>query len=82
MAALDLGVEEMRKRVTLPPGLTVACINSPQSITISGDNDILDDFLNSMKREEPDILVTKLNVNQAYHSSRSTLHSNNFRRGR
>lgn len=48
-------------------GLTVACINSFKSVTVSGDEDQLDDLRDLLESEK--VPARKLHVSVAYHSS-------------
>ena len=51
-------------------GVTIACENSPTSVTLSGDLDRLENVIDAIKKSEPDLLARKPNVNMAYHSRR------------
>ena len=66
MAAIGLG----RKDVTpyLRKGVTIGCENSPKSVTLTGDQDTLEDIMNSIRKEQPQVLVRALRVECAYHS--------------
>lgn len=66
MAAVGLGAQQVIPY--LADGVVVACDNSPQSITISGDKDVLQDVCRVIKEKEPDALVRLLKVPVAYHS--------------
>ena len=68
MAAIGLGAKEVRD--LLPEELVVACENSHNSTTISGNLVALDQFLEKMRTERPDLLARKLKVDMAYHSRR------------
>ncbi|KYK57390.1 hypothetical protein DCS_04399 [Drechmeria coniospora] len=46
----------------------VACDNSPNSVTLSGDNDTLETVMQKIKASKPDCLVRRLQVDKAYHS--------------
>ena len=69
MAAIGLSQAEVLE--SLEPGVVIACENSPQSVTISGDNEPLERIMQSLKKRHPDALVRKLQVNMAYHSRTS-----------
>lgn len=69
MAAVGLGAQQVIPY--LADGVVVACDNSPQSITISGDKDVLQDVCRVIKEKEPDALVRLLKVPVAYHSRKS-----------
>ncbi|KAK1979840.1 KR domain-containing protein [Colletotrichum cereale] len=66
MAAIGVGRAE-----TLPflkPGVGVACENSPSSVTISGDADLVEEVLSHIREAKPDVLARRLKVEKAYHS--------------
>ncbi|KAF3063606.1 Lovastatin diketide synthase LovF [Daldinia childiae] len=67
MGAVGLGVADVSKYVK--GGVVIACDNSPNSVTLSGDVGALDDVLNAIKVDKPDVLARKLKVDMAYHSS-------------
>jgi acyl transferase domain-containing protein/NADPH:quinone reductase-like Zn-dependent oxidoreductase len=73
MMAASLSVQEAQSYLdelaqqTGVADLTVACINSPKSVTISGGRGQID-LLESMLSEKG-IFARKLNVNMAYHST-------------
>lgn len=69
MAAVGLGASEVTP--LLPPGLSLACLNSGSSVTISGDESSLDTFIADFKKTKPDLFARKLRVQMAYHSRRS-----------
>lgn len=71
MAAVGLGKEDVSPY--LAPGVRVACENSNSSVTLSGDLDILEEVMSKIKEAKPDILVRKLQVEMAYHSSKLSL---------
>ncbi|KAI0835035.1 hypothetical protein F5Y06DRAFT_142856 [Hypoxylon sp. FL0890] len=66
MAAVGLSWEETKKY--LVPNVTIACDNSPRSVTISGDSDQVEKVLADIKNSSPDTLTRLLKVNKAYHS--------------
>ncbi|KAJ5989668.1 Acyl transferase/acyl hydrolase/lysophospholipase [Penicillium waksmanii] len=66
MAVVGIGYNGIQDH--LRPGVTVACQNSPRSITISGDTDAVEATISNIKNAHPDILARKLKVNKAYHS--------------
>ncbi|CAI6088461.1 unnamed protein product [Clonostachys chloroleuca] len=74
MAAVGLGPEAAEKYLdNLPPGqhVLVACVNSPQSVTLSGDSDALDEVLSRLDKDG--IFNRKLKVQLAYHSRHMSL---------
>lgn len=66
MAAIGQSAQQVS--AWLPEGIVVACENSPSSTTISGDVELLEQALSSLKQENPSIFARRLNVNMAYHS--------------
>lgn len=66
MAAVGIGKEAVGPY--LAPGVRIACENSGSSVTLSGDLDVLDKVMATIKEARPDILVRKLQVAMAYHS--------------
>ena len=61
-------ISELQKRLNGSPSnmLSIACINSPQSVTISGDSSQLDALQERLIAQS--IVSRKLKVNVAYHS--------------
>lgn len=74
MAAIGMGKEEVSKY--LVRGVRIACENSTSSVTLSGDLNILENIMSTIKKMMPDVLVRKLQVEMAYHSRRFSLNSN------
>ena len=68
MAAVGLGAIEASQ--FLRQGVTIACENSPTSVTLSGDLDQLENVIAAIKKSDPDVLARKLKVDMAYHSCR------------
>lgn len=66
MAAVGLGPEEAPRY--LVDGVVVACENSPNSVTISGDRGKVVEVISKVKAECPDTLARLLKVDMAYHS--------------
>ncbi|KAF2798819.1 reducing type I polyketide synthase [Melanomma pulvis-pyrius CBS 109.77] len=72
MMAVALSAQEVLSYInkssfeTGAPKLTIACINSPKSVTISGDCHQLD--LLETRLSEKSVFVRRLNVDMAYHS--------------
>jgi acyl transferase domain-containing protein len=71
MAAVGLGRDHVVKY--LVKGVTIACENSPQSVTLSGDTDKVTDVLASIKESSPDTFARQLRVEMAYHSRKLTI---------
>ncbi|KAH8650845.1 hypothetical protein BGZ60DRAFT_534031 [Tricladium varicosporioides] len=66
MAAVGLGSHELS--AYLSPGVVLACENSPNSSTISGDSTKVLEITDLIKQKSPDTLVRILKVDMAYHS--------------
>lgn len=66
MAAIGLGRSSVEKY--LQPGVTIGCENSPSSVTLTGDSDVLEKVMDEIRSANPDILVRALRVECAYHS--------------
>ncbi|MEW6737025.1 MAG: beta-ketoacyl synthase N-terminal-like domain-containing protein, partial [Acidobacteriota bacterium] len=67
MAALALSIDEARKYLCKYEGrIAIAAINSPQSITLSGDRDAIEEVLPLLQQN--DIFCRILSVNVASHS--------------
>jgi acyl transferase domain-containing protein len=66
MAAVGLGASEAAR--FLVEGVIIACENSPQSVTISGDREKVLEVVGKIKEAMPDVLARPLKVNMAYHS--------------
>lgn len=71
MLAVGLGPEEVMPFLT--EGISIGCENSPQSVTLTGDKDKLQESLDRLLAENPDTLYKLLPVNVAYHSSMTTV---------
>ncbi|KAJ6082548.1 hypothetical protein N7499_007422 [Penicillium canescens] len=66
MAAVGMSAEDVRKY--LRKGVTVACENSPASVTLSGDEDTLLSVLEDILSKRQDTFCKQLKVSTAYHS--------------
>lgn len=69
MAAVGLGAQDLAE--FLSEGVVLACENSPNSSTISGDSAKVSEVADAIKQKLPDTFVRVLKVNMAYHSSKS-----------
>jgi hypothetical protein len=68
MAAVGMSPEAAKKYKR--EELTVACENSPQSITLSGDAQVLAEVIEQIQAEKPDTFCRRLDVAVAYHSGK------------
>ncbi|KAE8413499.1 hypothetical protein BDV36DRAFT_304027 [Aspergillus pseudocaelatus] len=66
MAAVGMSWAETEKY--LVPNVTIACDNSPKSVTISGDVDAVKCVVAAIKEAQPQVLARQLQVDKAYHS--------------
>jgi acyl transferase domain-containing protein len=69
MAAVGLGSNDVSS--FLQDGVVVACDNSPQSVTLSGDEMALERVLQELKVAKPHVFLRRLHVEMAYHSRKS-----------
>ncbi|KAJ3494818.1 hypothetical protein NLG97_g3829 [Lecanicillium saksenae] len=66
MAAIGLSWDDVKPFLT--PTVGVACDNSPNSVTISGDAAKVGEVVQAISEAIPDVLARLLKVNKAYHS--------------
>lgn len=66
MAAVGLGADAAAR--FLEAGVVIACENSSNSVTLSGDKEKLDKVVGAIKESNPDVLARTLKVDIAYHS--------------
>ncbi|KAE8155307.1 hypothetical protein BDV25DRAFT_135054 [Aspergillus avenaceus] len=67
MAAVGIGSE--KAQAYMREGITIACENSPNSVTLSGDSDTLDIVLEDIQQaEDGNVFHRRLAVDVAYHS--------------
>ena len=71
MAAVGLGRDQVVDYLVGRNDVVIACENSPNSVTISGESEGLDVILAAIKTKEPECFTRKLRVNVAYHSRKS-----------
>jgi acyl transferase domain-containing protein len=70
MAAVGLGKAEVNLYLNLEKGgVVVACDNSPNSVTLSGDEERVDAVIEKLRYDDPDLFVRRLKTGgMAYHS--------------
>ncbi|KAJ4411015.1 Type I Iterative PKS [Gnomoniopsis sp. IMI 355080] len=68
MAAVGMSWDDTEKYVSRVQGVSMACDNSPSSVTISGDKPGVEEVVSNIKKAHPDILARLLQVDKAYHS--------------
>ncbi|KAK5997937.1 Highly reducing polyketide synthase pspA [Cladobotryum mycophilum] len=66
MAAIGLGAEKVRPYLT--KGVVVACENSPESTTVSGDREAVEALISTIRSQAPEVFTRMLQVDNAYHS--------------
>ncbi|PGH05504.1 hypothetical protein AJ80_08325 [Polytolypa hystricis UAMH7299] len=67
MAAVGIGRAEAA--LYLERGVVVACDNSPNSVTLSGDRDVLENIIEDIRRDDDKLFVRMLKTDgMAYHS--------------
>ncbi|KAE8135591.1 hypothetical protein BDV38DRAFT_294606 [Aspergillus pseudotamarii] len=66
MAAIGLMAEDVKRY--LVEGVGIACENSPQSTTISGDSEKVDEVIEKIQSDNADTFCRRLRVDKAYHS--------------
>jgi acyl transferase domain-containing protein len=66
MAAIGMGSEEVQEY--LVPGVIVACDNSPKSVTLAGDAELVELVVPRIQEAQPGVLSRLLQVDKAYHS--------------
>lgn len=71
MLAVGMGQEAVTPY--LMEGVVVACDNSPQSVTLSGDRKQINQVARTITDEDPEVFIRHLKVGVAYHSRKSTL---------
>ncbi|KAJ5379544.1 Fum1p [Penicillium cosmopolitanum] len=67
-AMIAVGVGRRDVSAYLEENIVLACDNSPQSVTLSGDIDSIRQMSEKIKNKLPDVLCRQLKVNTAYHS--------------
>lgn len=70
MAAVGMSWDQTEKY--LLPNASIACDNSPSSVTVSGDLNAVEATIKNIRSQEPGILTRKLRVDKAYHSYHMT----------
>jgi acyl transferase domain-containing protein len=66
MAAVGLGRVQVASY--LRDGVVIACENSPNSVTLSGEPRRVEEVINKIKSDFPGVLCRMLRVNRSYHS--------------
>ena len=66
MAAIGLGSEDVMPY--LRSGVIIGCENSDSSTTLTGDLEVLEQIVATIRKNAPEVFVRTLNVDCAYHS--------------
>ncbi|KAI1172560.1 hypothetical protein F4777DRAFT_561071 [Nemania sp. FL0916] len=66
MVAVGIGEKEVAEYLKGREGLVAACINSPSSVTVSGDEKEIQDLEDALRKDE--VFFRRLKVDTAYHS--------------
>ncbi|XHG07169.1 hypothetical protein AWENTII_010330 [Aspergillus wentii] len=69
MAAIGLSREAVMPFLIETEGVVVACENSPQNVTLSGDKEKMEQVLEKIKASLPETFCRRLRVRIAYHSA-------------
>ncbi|KAF4594413.1 polyketide synthase [Ophiocordyceps camponoti-floridani] len=77
MMAVGLSADEIRPRL-VSSDITVACINSPNNVTLAGDAAALEKLAESLKRD--DVFCRILKVQNAFHSPQMQTVAEEYRR--
>ncbi|KAI1329177.1 hypothetical protein F5Y16DRAFT_114131 [Xylariaceae sp. FL0255] len=67
MVAVGLGENEVAQYLEGRDGLVAACINSPSSVTVSGDRKEIQEMEDALQKDQ--VFYRRLKVDTAYHSS-------------
>ncbi|OCT53826.1 putative Lovastatin nonaketide synthase [Cladophialophora carrionii] len=67
---LAVGLGKKAASSFLRPGVEIGCENSPESVTLTGIDNELEETAAEIRAEYPEILVRRLRVNCAYHSGK------------
>lgn len=76
MAAVGLGKDAVTP--FLQPGVIVGCENSPESVTLSGEQEVLTSVMAAITAARPDVLCRRLKVECGYHSQHMTAVADNY----
>lgn len=68
MAAIGLGKADILP--FLIPGVGIACENSGSSVTLSGDSEVLEQVMETIKSQYNQAFMRKLQAEMAYHSGK------------
>ncbi|KIX01227.1 uncharacterized protein Z518_08952 [Rhinocladiella mackenziei CBS 650.93] len=64
-----IGLNQAEARLYLENGVVIACENSPQSVTLSGDEEVLDRIIERIKLDDAEVFTRRLKTDgKAYHS--------------
>lgn len=72
-------IDELTRNVDIDGKVSVACYNSPSSLTISGDSTALTSFEDELKSKYPDMFCRRLQVDTAYHCHHMNMIADEYR---
>lgn len=72
-------IDELTGSVKVEGKVSVACYNSPSSLTISGDSTALTAFEDELKSKHPDMFCRRLQVDTAYHCHHMNMIADEYR---
>lgn len=67
-AMAAIGMSWTDTEIYLQPNVSIACDNSPTSVTISGDAEGVQSVVAEVSKSRPDVMARLLQVDKAYHS--------------
>lgn len=72
-------IDDVTSSTKVEGKVSVACYNSPSSLTISGDSTALTAFEDQLKSEHPDMFCRRLQVDTAYHCHHMNMIADEYR---
>lgn len=72
-------IDDLTRNVDIDGRVSVACYNSPSSLTISGDSTALTSFEDELKSQYPDMFCRRLQVDTAYHCHHMNMIADEYR---
>ncbi len=69
MAAIGLSAENIQSFLPVDRSVEIGGYNSPNLVTLTGEEQAIDNIIATIKRDNPDIVTRKLALDFAYHSS-------------
>ena len=70
MLAVQASEQEVRKSLAgFEDRLSLAAVNGPSSVVVSGDQEAIEEFTSAWQKQEPNRKTTRLRVSHAFHSN-------------